>query len=92
MSTKGGYIYIVASQDNRYLYARIYEHKEGIGSIYSSNHKCTKLVYWEFFSDIESAIDREKRLKKFKRYWKEGLINGLNPNWGDLFDSVEEMQ
>jgi putative endonuclease len=101
MSAKGGYTYIIASTDNRYLYigvtsnlyARIYEHKEGVsGSVYATSHKCMKLVYWEFFPDIESAIDREKRLKKFKRHWKEGLVDGMNSKWVDLFDSVEEMQ
>ena len=43
-----------------------------------------KLVYFEQFDDIENAILREKRLKKWNRDWKIRLIEELNPNWDDL--------
>lgn len=47
-----------------------------------------KLVYFEQFDDIENAISREKRLKKWNRAWKVRLIEELNPNWDDLYPSI----
>jgi len=46
------------------------------------------LVYFEQFSDIENAILREKRLKKWNRSWKIRLIEEGNPNWDDLFPAI----
>jgi len=46
------------------------------------------LVYFEQFSDIENAIRREKRLKKWNRAWKVRLIEKMNPNWDDLFAAI----
>jgi len=43
------------------------------------------LVYFEAFDDIENAIRREKRLKKWNRAWKIRLIEETNPNWADLY-------
>ncbi|WP_456457931.1 GIY-YIG nuclease family protein [Reichenbachiella sp.] len=97
---KGGYIYIVSNKNRTVLYtgvtsnlySRIYEHKQGLGASFTKKYNCTDLLYYEFFTDIESAIQREKRIKKYKREWKENLINSMNPKWSDLFDQVEEMQ
>ena len=47
-----------------------------------------RLVYYEQFADIENAIKREKRLKKWSRAWKIQLIEHSNPNWDDLFPSI----
>lgn len=47
-----------------------------------------RLVYFEQFSDIESAIRREKRLEKWNRAWKIRLIEEANPNWDDLFPAI----
>ena len=47
-----------------------------------------RLVYFETFEDIENAIRREKRLKKWNRAWKIRLIEENNPNWADLFPSI----
>jgi putative endonuclease len=49
-----------------------------------------RLVYYEQFSDIEFAIQREKRLKKWNRRWKIRLIEELNPNWDDLFPAIAQ--
>jgi len=46
------------------------------------------LVHCERFDDIESAIRREKRLKKWKRAWKIRLIEETNPNWDDLYPLI----
>jgi putative endonuclease len=47
-----------------------------------------RLLYFEAFDDIENAIRREKRLKKWNRTWKIRLIEETNPNWTDLYPSI----
>jgi putative endonuclease len=46
------------------------------------------LVYYEMISDINSAIKREKQLKKWNRQRKAELIEKTNPNWIDLYDNI----
>ena len=98
--SKGGYVYIVSNKSRSVLYigvtsnlyARVYEHKSGEGSQFTRKYRCTDLIYFEFHESIESAIDREKQMKKWKREWKENLINEFNPLKRDLFNEVEEYQ
>ena len=93
---KGGYVYIVSNKNRTVLYtgvtsnlnARMYEHKTGIGSAFTKKYNCTDLLYYEFFEDIESAIDKEKQMKKWIRKYKENLINDFNPTWRDLYDEI----
>ncbi len=93
---KGGYIYIMTNTTKTViytgvtsdLYSRVFQHKNGQGSQFTSKYKCRLLVYYEVFDSIEAAIRREKRIKKYPRQWKENLINEFNPAWNDLFDSV----
>ncbi|MEQ9285473.1 MAG: GIY-YIG nuclease family protein [Cyclobacteriaceae bacterium] len=100
MRAKGGYTYIVSNKHRTVLYigvtnnlySRVYEHKSGDGSGFTKKYKCTDLVYYEYHADIESAIHREKRLKKWNRSWKNDLITEFNPNWKDLFNDLEDMQ
>ena len=66
------------------LKRRIEEHKEGVGSVFTAKYRCSKLVYYEQFPDIEQAIAREKTLKKYNRQWKNNLIESINPEWEDL--------
>jgi putative endonuclease len=51
-------------------------------------HHIHRLVYFETFDQIEFAIRREKRLKKWNRAWKIALIEQNNPNWDDLYPGV----
>jgi len=98
--TKGGYAYMITNKNHTVLYtgvtsnlySRISEHKNGIGSKFTSKYNCTELVYWEYHDHIETAIKREKQIKKWKRAYKENVINEMNPEWLDLFDQVEDMQ
>ena len=91
-----GYVYILTNAYNTVLYIgvtsdlvrRIAEHGEGSGSAFTSKYKCHKLVYYEVYQDIESAIDRETQLKWWCRKWKEQLIESLNPDWKDLGVSI----
>jgi putative endonuclease len=46
------------------------------------------LVWYEMHDNVESAITREKRLKKWNRAWKIRLIEEKNPQWEDLFRTI----
>jgi putative endonuclease len=81
----GGTLYIGVTND---LIRRVYEHRTGAVSGFTSEYGVYRLVYFEQFSDIENAIRREKRLKKWNRAWKIRLIEGVNPNWDDLYPTL----
>ena len=71
------------------LERRIYKHKNKIFKGFTAQYNCDKLVYFEEFSDKEEALLREKQLKKYKRQWKEDLINEMNAEWKDLHDNFK---
>jgi len=87
------YIYILANKRNGTLYIgvtsnlvkRVYEHKNNIIDGFTKKYSIHKLVYYEITDDIESAIRREKQLKKWNRKWKMNLIEKNNPEWKDLY-------
>ena len=89
-------VYILTNKINTTLYIgvtsdlqkRIYQHKNGVVDGFSKKYNLHKLVYYEQYSDIYSAISREKRLKKYKRKWKLSLIDKMNPSWSDLYDDI----
>jgi putative endonuclease len=70
------------------LIRRVYEHKETLVPGFTKEHGVDKLVYYEIFDDPESAIVREKRLKRWKRDWKVELIERDNPDWDDLYSAL----
>lgn len=90
------HVYILASQRNGTLYigatnnlaARIFAHRNGNGSGFTRKYRVTRLVHIEPFTDVRDAIAREKALKKWKRGWKLRLIEESDPNWDDLFDTL----
>ena len=57
---------------------------------FTSKYNVNKLVYFEHFTNINDAILREKRIKKWKREYKNNLIVTLNPEWKDLYDEICE--
>lgn len=67
------------------LIQRVYEHKKGLGSKFTSKYKVIKLVYYELYDDPENAILREKQIKGWKRDKKIKLIKTMNPNFKDLY-------
>ena len=93
---KNYYPYILASEKNGTLYIgitsnlikRIQEHKAGIIKGFTQKYNVKKLVYYEQTIDANSAIAREKALKKWKRDWKIQLIEKENPNWEDLYFKI----
>ena len=90
------YVYILASRKKGTLYIgvtsdlarRIYEHKYDFVEGFTKQHKVHSLVYFEITESIESAIDREKKLKKWNRAWKIRLIEKINPEWRDLYSEL----
>ena len=90
------YIYILASKRNGTLYVgvtsnlikRIYAHKKKLIGGFTERYNVDRLVYFESTTDIESAILREKRIKKWKRRWKIDLIEKNNPSWKDLYHEI----
>ena len=93
---KNYFIYILASKYNGTLYIgvtndllkRVYEHKNNFVDGFTKQYGVHRLVYYEVFNSIESAITREKQIKKWRREWKINLIEKDNPKWDDLYDSL----
>jgi putative endonuclease len=96
MNKKQPAVYIIASRKNGTLYIgvtsnlpqRIQEHKEGRVKGFSKKYGVHILVWYEYHDDMESAITREKNIKKWKRAWKIELIEKTNLEWNDLIEEV----
>jgi putative endonuclease len=90
------YVYILASRQNGTLYVgvtsdlikRVWEHKNKSVQGFTVQYGVDKLVYYEQFRDVNYAIEREKRLKKYNRTWKTDLIEKTNPEWKDLYEEI----
>ena len=86
------YTYILSSNNNTTLYIgvtdnierRVAEHRSGVTLGFTQKYNCHKLVYFEEYSDINQAIDKEKQLKHWSRAKKDWLINLSNPERKDL--------
>ena len=87
-SAKKGTLYIGVTSN---LIHRVWQHKEGVCEGFTKKYAVKQLVYYELHETIESAILRERQLKKWHRQWKLNLIHGLNPNWYDLWESIAEV-
>ena len=90
------FVYILTNASNTVLYIgvtnnlvrRVWEHKNKVVAGFTSHYQLNKLVYYECYTDIYNAIQREKVLKFWKRAWKERLINQSNPEWKDLYQEI----
>ena len=88
------YVYITTNKRHTVLYVgvtsslerRVWEHKHKIAKGFTKRYNVDSLVYYEHFDFIESAIEREKKLKKLSRRNKVLLITRFNPKWKDLLD------
>lgn len=81
----GGTLYIGVTSD---LVRRVFEHKSKFVRGFTKKYDVDRLVYYEQYDDVESAILMEKRLKKWNRAWKVRLIEERNPNWDDLYPAI----
>lgn len=91
-----GHVYILASKRNGTLYigvttnlsARIHAHREGRGSNFTKKYAVTMLVWYESYDMVTDAIQRETSLKRWPRKWKLDLIEKMNPDWDDLYETL----
>ena len=70
------------------LIKRVYEHKNNFVDGFTKKYNVHMLVYYEQAENVETAITREKQLKKWNRIWKLALIEKDNPEWRDLYDEI----
>ena len=66
------------------LKRRIYEHKNKLVGGFTKKYNINKLVYFEYTNDVNTAIRREKEIKKWRREKKNNLVSKLNPEWNDI--------
>ena len=89
------YVYILSNWDDSVLYIgvtndltrRLYEHRSHLADGFTARYNVHKLVYFEYTNDVQSAIEREKQLKGWRRDKKNALISKSNPTWDDLSKS-----
>ncbi len=84
-SGKHGTLYIGVTSD---LTGRLHQHRESLIKGFTSRYGVTRLVHFELFDDMISAITREKQLKNWRRDWKANLIEASNPGWDDLAEGL----
>ena len=93
---RGGWTYIMTNKPRGVLYigvtadiaARVRQHREGEGARFCRRYHLTRLVLAEPHPTIDAAITRGKALKEWHRGWKIRLIEQANPDWDDLWDSI----
>jgi putative endonuclease len=91
-----GFVYIMASQRNGTIYIgatsdlpnRVWEHRNGVVESFTKKHGCKLLVWYQAYESLDAARQRELQMKEWKRDWKLREIEGLNPDWEDLYDRV----
>lgn len=96
MTEKQYYVYILTNYTKTALYTgvtsnlvkRVWEHKNHVVDGFTSQYDVTSLIYFEVYVDPETAIKREKRLKRWNRSWKDELITKFNPTWRDLYGDI----
>ena len=89
-------VYMLASKRNGTLYVgvtsnlckRIWEHKNNVIDGFTKKYRVHKLVWFELHDNMQSAIYREKTIKKWRRKWKLQVIESLNPQWKDLYEEI----
>jgi|SRR5579859_27141 len=96
MSERQPCVYILASDRNGTLYtgvtsdlsARSWQHRNDVVEGFSHRYQIHQLVWYEMHESMESAIQREKAIKKWNRAWKIRLIETTNPYWRDLYPDL----
>ena len=91
------FVYIMTNKHKNVVYTgitndierRVYEHETGAHKGFTKKYNCHYLIYYEHFTYIEHAIDREKEIKKWRREKKDRLITSFNPQWRFLNKEIE---
>ena len=90
------FVYILACGRNGTLYVgvtsdlpgRVWQHKNDLADSFTKKFQVHALVWFEQHESAESAITREKQVKKWNRMWKVREIEVSNPTWRDLYDDI----
>ncbi len=93
------HVYIMTNKHKSVLYVgvtndlgrRVYEHETGKFEGFSKKYNCHYLLYYEHFTNIEHAIDREKSIKKWRREKKDNLISSFNADWNFLNKDIKSV-
>lgn len=89
-------VYIMTNEQHNKLYTgrtgnlkrRILQHRSGNGGIYTRTWSLTKLVYYEFVEGDGAARLREKKIKRSSKKQRVKMIEGMNPEWSDLYEKI----
>ena len=89
-------VYVLASKRNGTLYTgvssnllkRVWEHKNNVVEGFTQKHNVHDLVWYEIHDTMDTAIQREKAIKNWKRAWKIKAIEEMNPHWQDLYPGL----
>lgn len=99
MQDRNYYVYILASKLRGVLYVgfsdndlvgRTFTHRNELVEGFTKKYHIHRLVYYEIHEDRDEALKREKQIKRWHREWKFQLIEKTNPNWDDLYDSINQ--
>lgn len=90
------FVYILASRQNGTLYTgstddlgkRVWEHKAKVFKGFSAKYGIDRLVWYEAHDSREAAFIRERQIKEWKRVWKLELVEEMNPEWNDLYETL----
>jgi len=96
MVNKHSFVYMMTNRTNRVLYTgvtsdlkkRVWQHRDKSVAGFTSRYNLDKLVYYEVYSSMSSAINREKQIKAGSRNKKNELVNKINPQWVDLYEAL----
>lgn len=86
-SSRHGTLYIGVTND---LSRRVHEHHSKATPGFTAQYDVTRLVWYESYERVGKAIAREKAIKKWRRDWKVRLIEEMNPEWEDLYVSLNQ--
>jgi putative endonuclease len=89
------YVYILISRRNytgvtNDLARRVFEHRTGAVKGFTTDYDIKRLVWYEVHQSIVEAIAQEKRIKRWRRKWKMALIEKMNPQWLDLYETLNQ--
>jgi putative endonuclease len=93
---RGGWVYILTNKPNGILYTgvtsdlarRAWEHRQGVVPGFTRRYGTKRLVWCERHDTIIGAIQRERNMKHWPRAWKVRLILAMNPDWDDLYETL----
>ena len=94
------YVYLLANEPCGWLYVgvtgdlwrRVAEHKAGRLPGYTAERGIDQLVWYETHAHLDLALLREKRIKRWRRAWKVGLVEESNPCWADLYGALRALE